>query len=84
MKSLVFESHGSYVAGEKNGTWEFYYDFGALKRKDSFKKNRMHGKSVMYYPNQKVMVKSVYSKGKPSGNWLFYNERGDLVNEKKY
>ena len=62
----------------------YYYPTDRLEYVGYRKKGHIHGPYTKYHMNGNIMVTGQFKRGVYSGKWRFYNEQGDLVEEKNY
>ncbi len=72
---------GMYKKDLKEGEWKAYYSNGILWKKVNFKKSNVIGEFAIYHINGNLKIKGLERDYK-TYNVSFYNENGDLKNEK--
>lgn len=70
--------------GEREGEWKAYFTNGQIWSEGSFEKGLREGKSIVYFPNGQKRSEGNYQEGKQVGNWKFWSETGELVEEKTF
>jgi len=73
-----------YAAGRRQGECQSFYPNGKLWSDDYFSAGLIDGKTTVYYNNGQKEYEGTCTKGKPSGLWKFYDEKGKLVRSKNY
>ena len=70
---------GNYVAGERQGTWRYYYtDNDKLQFEGSYTDGYPDGKHKYYWPNGKMRMEGKFIMGQKNGEWIHYNELGEI------
>lgn len=72
----VLGMEGQYLSGERISEWREYYPNGTLKMVGSYVDEKLRKKREMEsynYPDRKKM-----------GDWIFYNEDGDIIKKENY
>ncbi len=70
------KAQGEYTGGRRTGTWRTFYDTGAKRSVEGFRKGR-HGRRVEWHSNGKVKFDWVYARGKLSaGTWKSWHDNG--------
>lgn len=60
--------------GRKQGVWKTYYKNGLLKKKENFKNNLLHGKTLEHrFKDREMWFEENYVKGKKEGYSKFYS-----------
>jgi len=68
----------------RDGVWYSYYETGVKWSEQSYNHGLKDGRSVVYFPNGKIHYEGEYKDDKKFGHWIFYNEAGEIENEKNY
>lgn len=70
---------GSYVEGERQGLWKYYWaDTEDLQFQGGYIDGEPDGKHKYYWPNGKVRMEGKYIVGAKNGDWIYYNELGEI------
>jgi len=64
--------------GIKSGQWEQYYSDGKIKFRGSYLDNEKTGTIQAFYMSGKIMFIGQYANGHPVGQWIYYDEKGNL------
>lgn len=84
-KTGAIKLHGSLNnEGEREGEWKAYFTDGKIWSEGFFEQGLREGKSIVYYPNGQKRSEGNYEEGKQVGNWKFWSETGELVEEKTF
>lgn len=75
---------GSYMNGNKTGSWLRNYPEGQLMESETYSGNRLSGPFTSYYPNGKIMEQGNYADGRMTGDWKLYGEEGQLISIKVF
>jgi len=75
---------GSYLSGNKTGSWARNYPEGQLMESETYSENKLSGPFTSYYPNGKIMEQGNYADGKMNGDWKLYGEEGQLISVKVF
>jgi antitoxin component YwqK of YwqJK toxin-antitoxin module len=67
----------------RDGLWKSFYEDGKPWSIGSYTEGVETGEKKVWYPNGKIRYKGTMVKGKPSGVWFFWDEKG-VKTEKKY
>jgi antitoxin component YwqK of YwqJK toxin-antitoxin module len=59
------------------------YPNGFKKRIVEFKRHHKHGSDLQFSKKGKLLILGEWRKGKPSGVWIFYDNRGNILKEVK-
>ena len=79
-----WDINGDHVIIEGTGTAKTYFPSGKLESIISYQNNVFHGICETWYPNGVKASESHYEKGEPIETWLFWNEKGELINKENY
>lgn len=83
MDHLYYSSGALYCALSKNKR-EYFYEDGKLKTVENYSEGRLHGESLLYWPNGKLKRKCTFVKGVRDGLDQMWNEGGGLVDVGNY
>lgn len=77
---------GKYINQLRDSIWNFYSDLdGKLLAKDSYKKGKLDGKSILYYAESAKPVEiTEYKNGVKEGTYLKYFPEGGIMTEGSY
>ncbi|MBX2803773.1 MAG: hypothetical protein KTR31_39220 [Myxococcales bacterium] len=64
---------GTYVAGQPNGTWLYWYATGSPEAQGSFSRGLKEGLWVTYHPSGDRASEGSYVDGKEHGPWVFWD-----------
>lgn len=70
--------HQISYTGRRSGVIKFFDRFGRQILEAGFKKNKLHGQWVS--PEEK----GYFEKGLPTGQWMYFNENGNLIALRQY
>ena len=67
------------------GIWVTYYRNGNIMKEEELKDGKVHGFIKEYYSNGRIKSEGQYNAAsKKSGEWIFYNDKGEVVKRKQY
>lgn len=69
---------------EEQETIRLYYDSGELKGETNFNGNLLHGSSIFFNEDGKILAKTFFIEGKPDGECLFYYYSGASYSKQFY
>ena len=69
---------------QRHGKWESYFPNEQLRSVGHFKNGTKHGESIVYFPNGQKRYSGSYKNGKRVGVWRFWDEDGELIDEKNF
>ena len=74
------ESEGTYLNGEKDGNWKYWYETGGytFESKGSYKGGNRDGFWTYWYPNGEIREDGNFKLQERVGKWTYYNEDGSL------
>lgn len=75
---------GEVVQGKRHGTWTTWYKNGMKWSENTYNLGVLEGKTVTYYENGQVHYIGYYTNNHKSGQWIFFNEKGEQLKEEKY
>ena len=75
---------GSLKNGLREGSWEEYYNSGALFEKGDYKKGKRESSWVGYHENGQLWYKGDFKNGKQEGSWVNYSKNGQLEGKGDY
>ena len=67
----------------RHGLWTSYYENGIKWSEMYYIHGKKHGHSLAFYPNGKPRYIGEYQNDKKYGEWTFYNDKGEKINENK-
>lgn len=70
--------------GKRNGLFQQWYATGEKWIVENYKDDIKNGDFTIYYSNGNINYTGEYLEGRPTGTWIFYDESGSMVSEKKY
>jgi len=65
-------------------TYMEYWPNGAQKAKLQYEDGKLDGKAYYYFSSGKIKIEGKYKKGVKKGKWIFYNQKGEVVDKKRY
>ena len=75
----------SFKKGLPHGVYKRYYFPSEKLEYIGYRKNgKIHGEYYKYHENGKIMVAGKFRNGYYSGTWKFYDDTGNLVQERRY
>jgi len=76
---------GNYDANnQRHGIWVSYYDNGQKWSESVYQNGLKNGHSITFFPNGNVRYVGDYKEDKKTGVWTFYDESGEVTQEKTY
>lgn len=72
-------TEGQYVDGLQTGLWKIFYNDGTLSFEGRFVDDNPNGTHFTYYPNEKIREKGDYLMGLKNGDWIKYDETGNVL-----
>ncbi len=75
---------GFYRDDKAHGRWDSWHPNGNLWSVARYKNGQLHGKQTVYYPTGKKFYEGSFENGIRKGTWLFWNEKGEVVNKREY
>ena len=73
--------NGEFVAGKKNGVWEFFDVEGRLEKKVGYKNDSLNGEYLVLFEDGDTMTAGNYLNGFKTGKWFWKNASGKLEME---
>ena len=61
-----------------------YNRSGSIREIRNYKNNHLDGEIQTYWPNGKPHLEGNFIKGRRSGHWRSYNEKGKLIEEENH
>lgn len=83
MDQLVYQSGMLYCARCENKK-EYFYEDGTVKTIERYEGGRLHGESLLYWPNGKLKRKCSFVKGVRDGQDQMWSDEGILLDEGRY
>jgi len=79
----ILEKSSEWKDGKRQGKWEAFYPNGSTWSVHTYENGVQVGVYRTWHPNGKPFIEGHYDRsGKPDGTWKFYDERGQLIQEK--
>lgn len=75
---------GQLKDGKRNGVWKSFYDNGNNWSETYFLDGKKNGHSITWYKNGVVRYVGEYKNDKKTGEWKFYDKKGELVNTENF
>ena len=70
--------------GERHGPWKSWYDNGNVWSESEFSNGKRHGVNTVYYQNGKKRYQGQFDNDEESGNWVFWDELGNVQKEQEF
>lgn len=70
---------GSYVDGERHGTWRHYATDGQLRSEGDFDHGELHGAWTWYRVTGGLMQRGGFDRGEKHGLWERWNAKGEPI-----
>lgn len=70
---------GELVDGQRYGVWTSYLPSGRVQSRNVYDHGVLHGITTVFHPNGVLYYTGTQRKGKPFGEWKFYDARGQLA-----
>ena len=80
----IIKEKSYYAAGRRQGECQSFYENGKLWSDDFFTAGVLDGPTSSYYENGQKRYDGNYIKGKPSGTWIFFDDKGKQVRTVNY
>jgi antitoxin component YwqK of YwqJK toxin-antitoxin module len=80
----IIKEKSYYIKGRRQGECQSFYPSGKLLVDDFFSDGIIDGPTINYYENGQKRYEGAYTKGKPSGVWKFYDDKGKLIKTRSY
>jgi len=74
----------NYTDNLLEGAYTEYWKNGAQKAQLEYENGKLHGKAKYFFSSGKLKVEGKFKKGERKGKWYFYNQKGDVINKKRY
>ena len=79
------KEYGTYNKnGQEDGVFVSYYPSTTYLSKIAWVEGNLHGESIFYYPNGKILLSGLYRNGRKYGEWKDYDIEGMVVSSKSY
>lgn len=82
--NFSLKTETQYKHGVKNGYSIEYLESGNIKKVSHYEDDLLSGKQFEYYYINNLKLISDYKKGKRTGEWIYYDEKGDVINRELY
>jgi len=73
----------TYKLGYREGLTKYFAN-GELKKEVNYRANLLEGRYVEYAGANLISVEGEYKKGKKTGTWKYFNQKGELLKEEKF
>jgi antitoxin component YwqK of YwqJK toxin-antitoxin module len=83
-KNGVIEMRGMMKDGKRDGLWKSWYQDGLPWSETTFKEGKKEGPTVTFYDTGKKRYEGFYTADAESGNWTFYDEKGNVTEKKNF
>jgi antitoxin component YwqK of YwqJK toxin-antitoxin module len=70
---------GKSQGGKRIGKWESFYPNGYRWSEATYRNGYRQGDAITYYPNGMMRYYGRYYNDEQAGIWMFYNEKGKLI-----
>lgn len=81
----TYEVYDIGKSGEKDGSYESYYETGKIREKATFRQGQYSGERILYYENgQPEIIEPYDADGQLNGMYKKYHENGVIHIEKPY
>jgi antitoxin component YwqK of YwqJK toxin-antitoxin module len=80
----VMKEKSFYISGKRQGECQSFFPNGKLWSDDYFADGLLDGPTASYYDNGQKRYEGAYTKGKPSGIWNFYDNKGKVTSTVNY
>ena len=78
-------SKEEYINGKDHGKWTFFFRNGSVQTTGKFNKGVKIGKWEYFYENGNIWKINFFdSDGDKTGEWIEYNEKGELIEKKGF
>ena len=81
---IIGKSKGSFVEGQQEGLWVYYYNNGNLMKQGSYKNGILHGFWEDFTDSGILLNTGNYENGECEGPWKRYYRNGQLMSEGIY
>ena len=75
---------GSFKNGKKIGKWTYYHDNGEIFFEDTYKNDKLNGKTIRYRGDSVLEYSGQYKDNKKHGKWIYYHDNGNRNCEGSY
>ena len=75
---------GPVIDNKRHGYWKTYYRSGTLWNEGLFYEGMRDDTIKGYYPDGTIKYRGIYNNGDRTGVWLFFDEEGNLTENKVY
>ena len=73
-----------YIDGKREGDYRKFFPDGSIMTKGNYKNDLLDGDFTLYFPNGTVQLKGQYKDGAQIGNWNYFDEEGNPVQEEDF
>jgi antitoxin component YwqK of YwqJK toxin-antitoxin module len=80
----IVKEKSNYTDGRRQGECQSFYPSGKLWSDDHFLNGQIDGPTVSYFENGKKRYEGMCAKGKPTGEWKYYDSSGKLTRTVNY
>ena len=70
--------------GKREGIWTSYGPTGRVQSRKEFRKGQKEGPAVVFHDNGAIYYSGQYLHDKPTGEWRFHDETGELARTVQY
>lgn len=75
---------GRMQGGQRQGVWTSYLPSGRVQSRNVYENGVLHGITTVYHTNGVLYYSGTQRKGKPFGEWKFYDDQGNLAKTAVY
>ena len=65
------------------GKYQEFFKNGAQKATLTYEDGKLEGDAEFFYPTGRIKIKGKYKDDEKRGKWLFYDEKGQVINKEK-
>jgi len=65
------------------GKYQEFFQNGAQKATLTYEEGKLEGDAEFFYPTGRIKIKGKYKDNEKRGKWLFYDEKGEVINKEK-
>lgn len=75
---------GRILGGKRQGVWTSYLPSGRVKSRNVYENGVLNGITTVYHTNGVLYYSGEQRRGKPFGEWKFYDDQGNLMKTAVY
>ena len=73
------QMEGRMQGGQRSGVWTSYLPSGRVQSRNVYENGVLHGITTVFHENGVLYYSGTQRKGKPFGEWKFYDHEGNLA-----